>query len=109
MLNNPNRPPRPRFTGRLFVYAVADVFGLSCVAIGGSWFVANKGAVLANFPNSMAEAVACTAGGLAVMIWAIGKILRELARQGPEMQERYDRYIAANHPPPATGDEASKR
>jgi len=101
------RPPRPRLTGRIFAYALADVFGLTCVAIGASWFAAGKGVIFANFPTSTAEAVACTAGGVAVMIWAVARILRELAKQGPEMQARYDAYIAARHPdkarPPESG------
>jgi hypothetical protein len=101
------RPPRPRLTGRIFAYALADVFGLTCVAIGAIWFAAGKGAILANFPTSTAEAVACTAGGVAVMIWAVARILREIAKQGPEMQARYDAYIAAHHPdkvrPPESG------
>ena len=101
------RPPRPRLTGRIFAYALADVFGLTCVAIGASWFAAGKGAILANFPTSTAGAVACTAGGVAVMIWAVARILREIAKQGPEMQARYDAYIAAHHPekvrPPESG------
>ena len=98
MLNPGIRPPRPRLTGRIAAYALADVFGLTCVGIGASWFAAGKGAILANFPSSLAEAVACTAGGLAVMIWAVARILREIAKQAPEMQARYDAYITANHP-----------
>ena len=98
MLNPGIRPPRPRLTGRIFAYALVDVFGLSCVGIGASWFAAGKGAILANFPTSAAEAVACTAGGAAVMILAVAHILREIAKQAPEMQARYDAYIASNHP-----------
>lgn len=98
MLNPGIRPPRPRLTGRIFAYALVDVFGLSCVGIGASWFAAGKGAILANFPTSAAEAVACTAGGAAVMIWAVARILREIAKQAPEMQARYDAYITKNHP-----------
>lgn len=98
MLNPGIRPPRPRLTGRIFAYALVDVFGLSCVGIGASWFAAGKGAILANFPTSAAEAVACTAGGAAVMIWAVARILREIAKQAPEMRARYDAYIAKNHP-----------
>ena len=104
------RPPRPRLTGRIFAYALADVFGLTCVALGASWFAAGKGAIFSGFPASTVEAVACTAGGVAVMIWAVSRILRELARQAPEMQSRYDAYIAAHHPDkvrPKT-DEAEK-
>ena len=98
MLNPGIRPPRPRLTGRILAYALVDVFGLSCVGIGASWFAAGKGAILTNFPSSAAEAVACTAGGVAVMIWAVARILREIAKQAPEMQARYDAYIASNHP-----------
>lgn len=98
MINTSNRPPRPNLTGPIFLYALADVFGLACVGIGASWFVAGKGAIIANFPTSVAEAVACTTGGAAVMLWAVSRILRELAKQGPKMQARYDAYIAAHHP-----------
>lgn len=97
-MNNSTRPPRPNLTGPIFGFALLDVFGLSCVGIGASWFAAGKGAILSNFPNSAAEAVACTAGGITVMIWAVGRILREIAKQAPEMQARYDKYIAAHHP-----------
>ena len=92
------RPPRPRLTGPIFAYGLADVFGLSCVALGASWFAAGKGAIFANFPGSTAEAVVCIAGGVVVMIWAVSRILREIAHQAPEMQAKYDAYIAARHP-----------
>jgi len=92
------RPPRPRLTARIFLYALADVFGLTCVALGASWFAAGKGAIFASFPGSTAEAVAAVAGGMAIMFWAVARILREIAKQAPEMQARYDAYIAAHHP-----------
>ncbi|MBK7415014.1 MAG: hypothetical protein IPJ38_07720 [Dechloromonas sp.] len=93
-----NRPPRPELTGRIALYGLVDVFGLSCVGIGASWFAAGKGAILANFPTSTAEAVACTLGGAAVMIWSVARILREIAKQSPQMQAKYEAYIRANHP-----------
>jgi hypothetical protein len=74
------------------------MFGLACVGIGASWFAAGKGAILADFPTSAVEAVACTAGGVAVMLWAVARILRELAKQSPEMQAKFDAYLAAQHP-----------
>jgi hypothetical protein len=46
----------------------------------------------------MVEAVVCTLGGAAVMLWSAARILREIAKQAPEMQARYDAYIAAHHP-----------
>ena len=98
MFNPMTRPPRPRLTGPIFLYALADVFGLACIAVGASWFASSKGAILENFPNSVAEAAACTAGGVVVMFWAAARILREIARQAPEMQVRYDEYLATHHP-----------
>lgn len=92
------RPPRPRLTGRIFAYALVDVFGLFCVALGASWFASGKGAILANFPTSTVEAVASTLGGTVLMLWSAARILREIAKQAPEMQARYDAYIAAHHP-----------
>ena len=98
MINTTHRPPRPRLTGPIFGYAIIDVFGLSCVGIGASWFAAGKGAILTNFPGSAVEAVACTAGGAAVMIWSVARILQELAKQAPERQAKYDAYMAAQNP-----------
>lgn len=89
------RPPRPRLTLRIAAFALADVFGLSCVGIGASWFAQGKGAVFANFPTSTAEAVACAAGGTAIMFWAAARILGEIAKQAPELQAKYDGYLAA--------------
>lgn len=108
MFNSSIRPPRPRLTGPIFAYALADVFGLACVGIGASWFAAGKGAILADFPTSTVEAVACTAGGIAVMLWSVARILREIARQAPEMQARFEAYVATHHPDkarPAPGSE----
>ncbi|MBP5987746.1 MAG: hypothetical protein KA538_11250 [Azonexus sp.] len=98
MLTSRLRPPRPRLTLRIFAYAIADVFGLGCVAIGASWFATGNGAILADFPTSTAEAFACTAGGAAVMFWAVARILREISKQSTEMQAAYDAYLATNHP-----------
>jgi hypothetical protein len=98
MLNSTNRPPRPQLTGPILGYALVDVFGLSCVGIGASWFAAGKAAILTNFPTSAVEAVACTAGGAAVMIWSVARILREIAKQAPEMQAKYEAYIGVHHP-----------
>jgi hypothetical protein len=85
-------------TRKIFGYALADVFGLSCVGIGASWFASGQGAILANFPTSTVEAVVCTAGGALVMLWSVARILREINKQTPEMQGQYDAYIQTHHP-----------
>ncbi len=98
MLNRSHRPPRPTLTGPIFLYALIDMAGLACVGIGASWFAAGRGAILADFPTSTVEAVACTAGGAAVMLWAVARILREMAKQAPQMQAKSDTHISAQHP-----------
>ncbi len=108
MLNPSNRPPRPRLTARILMYGLLDMFGLACVAIGASWFAGSKSLLMSNFPTSTAEAVACTASGATVMFWAVTRILREIARQGPDMQARYEAYVAANHPDKALPTEDRK-
>ena len=103
------RPPRPRLTGPIFVYGMVDVFGLACVAIGASWFAAGKGAIVAAFPTSTAEAVTSVLGGVVIMLWSVSRILREIAKQAPEMQVKYDAYLAVHHPDklrPKTRDES---
>lgn len=98
MLDPSKRPPRPTLTGPIFLYALVDMFGLACVGIGASWFANDKGAILSGFPTSTVEAVACTAGGVAVMLWAVARILRELTKQAPEMKAKYDAYLGTRHP-----------
>jgi hypothetical protein len=66
--------------------------------LGASWFASGKGAIIASFPTSTVEAVASLGGGVAVMLWAVSRILRELARQQPEMQARYAEWMAKHHP-----------
>ena len=101
MLQNPLTDPRPRLTGAIFLFGLIDIFGLTCVALGASWFAIGKGALIESFPGSMAEAVVSIAGGVAVMIWAVGRILRELAKQAPEMQAKYDALLRARGQAPA--------
>ncbi|MDR2187200.1 MAG: hypothetical protein LBE62_03985 [Azonexus sp.] len=69
-----------RRLGRVARYALAAVFGLFCVVVGGSWFVVGRGAIVGGFPNALAEAAACLAGGVAVMGWAIVRC-REAGRR----------------------------
>lgn len=69
----------PNRSARLLAYALAALFGLFCLVVGGSWFVLGKGAIVAGFPGSLAEAAACAAGGAAVAVWAAARLRRELS------------------------------
>ncbi|MCK6413260.1 MAG: hypothetical protein L6Q55_12655 [Azonexus sp.] len=83
MFGSSPRPPRPRLTLRIFLYGIADIFGLSCVAISAIWLANGQHVLTTGFPNSKAEALAGIAGGLAVMIWSVARILREMMAQAP--------------------------
>ena len=58
-----------------------------------AFFIAGKGAIFSGFPASTAEADACTAGGIVVMLWSVAHILREIAKQA-----RFERYLKHQHP-----------
>lgn len=77
---SPNANPRQAL--RLLLFAAADLFGVFCVVVGASWFFAGRGAIIPGFPNQPVEAVACIAGGLAVMAWAANKLLRAFSDPG---------------------------
>lgn len=99
MLTNRNAP-RPKLTGKIFLYGLVDIFGLTCVAIGGTWFLEHKPVLLHDFPTSTAEALSCAAGGFAVMIWAVGHIFQEMGKQAPAIEAAFDRQLAERHPRP---------
>ncbi len=65
---------------RLIPFLLADLFGFFCVALGLAWFAG--GTILESFPRSTAEAAAIL-GGLTVIVWAAGRLLRELGRLAP--------------------------
>lgn len=69
--------PRRRLTWRSLHHAAAGLFGVLCAAIGLIWLASGKRAVIPDFPTTLAEAVVCTAGGIAVTIWAILRLKRE--------------------------------
>ncbi|WP_374327023.1 hypothetical protein [Azonexus sp.] len=77
-----NPAPRPRPI-RLVGYLLVDLFGFLCLALAVAWFAGGKGVILDSFPGSTAEAVASAGGGLVLIVWAIGRVLRELGRQAP--------------------------
>jgi hypothetical protein len=78
---------RPRLTLKILWYAIADVAGMACFATGAVWLAQGKALFIPGFPTSTLEALAATAGGLALMFWAAARILRELPRR-PARQAR---------------------
>lgn len=68
---------------RLLAYLAADLFGFICLALGVAWFAGGPGTLLEHFPASNAEAFASAAGGLAVIAWAMSRVLRTLGQLAP--------------------------
>lgn len=68
----------PNRRARIVAYAAAGLYGVACLVIGASWFVAGKGVFVAGFPATKAEAVAAAAGGAVVALWAVARVRREM-------------------------------
>ena len=104
---NLNRPPRPRLTLRILAHALADVFGLACLAIGASG-IRPAGQVCSwRIPSNLAEGLCLRRGGGIAVIFGLRRASWEKSpSRGPELQARYAEYIARNHPgaalPPRT-------
>jgi len=79
------RRRRPRLTLKILLFALFDVTGMVLLSSGALWLARGQALFLAGFPSSTAEAIALTVAGLVLMVWAAGRILREL------LQGRADR------------------
>lgn len=76
-------PDKSRLGLRLFAHIAADLFGFVCLTLGVAWFAGGPGAIIEHFPASSAEALTSAAGGLAVIVWAMTRILQTLGRMAP--------------------------
>jgi hypothetical protein len=74
---------RPRVTARVMLYALLDVAGTLILASGLMWLARQQTLFLPDFPTSTATAILTVAAGVALMLWSVAGILRELARQRP--------------------------
>lgn len=72
---------RPRLTLKIVYYALFDVAGMLLFASGLMWLLREESLFSRSFPASTAEAAVATVGGIALMLWAAARILRELIRQ----------------------------
>lgn len=75
------RTAKPQLTLRIFLWGVVDVVGMALFSVGIVHFIHGPGAIFARFPASTGEAVATTAVGGAIMVFAAGNILREMFKQ----------------------------
>jgi hypothetical protein len=73
--------PRPKLTLRIFAWGLLDAAGMALVAIGGAYILHGTPMFSRTFPASLAEAWVCALAGVGVMIYAVGQIFREMAKQ----------------------------
>jgi len=78
---------RPRLTLKILLFAVFDVTGMILLSSGALWLARGQALFVVGFPGSTAEAIALTVVGLALMVWAAGRILRELLQVPPDHSE----------------------
>jgi len=72
-------PPNPRpLLQRLLIFILVDLFGMFCLVLGVVWLVSGYRFPLMRFPNNSSEAFVSVAGGLAVSVWAVAKLLSAL-------------------------------
>ncbi len=62
-------------------YAIFDVIGMVSLASGALWFARGQSLFIADFPGTMAGALAAIVGGFLLMLWAAAQILRELIKR----------------------------
>jgi membrane protein implicated in regulation of membrane protease activity len=76
-----NKPLRPQLTPMVLLYALFDILGMVIFATGGAWFSTGRTLFVPNFPTGAFEAILAMLSGIALMIWAAARILRELMKR----------------------------
>ncbi|ACV34303.1 hypothetical protein [Accumulibacter sp.] len=69
---------RSRVTPRVLLFALLDVVGMLILASGALWLARGETLFIPDFPTSTPTAVITVAAGVALMVWAVAGILREL-------------------------------
>jgi len=78
-----DRHLRPRVTAKVMLYALLDVAGTLIFASGLMWLARQQTLFIPDFPTGTATAILTVATGVALMLWSVAGILRELSRQRP--------------------------
>lgn len=76
------RNPRPyRLTWTIVAFALLDVVGMVGFAVGLAWLVKGQALLFRHFPDSQGEALVALVGGLALMVFAASRMLRDILNQ----------------------------
>lgn len=72
---------RPQVTPKVMLYALVDALGMLVLASGLMWLVRGQALFVAGFPGSSGAAVGAVIAGIALIVWAVVRILGELTRE----------------------------
>lgn len=75
-----SQSPRPRLTLRIALFGLIDVFGMTLLALGAAYIAYAEPVLFAGFPTSNAEAWGIIVLGIALMLWSVAQVLKELLR-----------------------------
>lgn len=73
--------PRPRLTLRIALFGLVDVAGMTMVALGAAFIAYARPVLLSGFPSTRAQAWGCIILGIALMIWSVAQIIKEILKQ----------------------------
>lgn len=82
---------RMRVTPKVLFYALLDVAGMLVLASGAMWLARGQTLFIPDFPASTPGAVLSVVGGIALMVWAVAGILRELIARPTDQRAVADR------------------
>ena len=75
---------RPRLTLKILFYAAFDVAGMILFASGAMWLLHGQALFFEGFPANGMQATIFLIAGIAIMVWAAGKILHETMRRNAQ-------------------------
>ena len=82
---------RPPVTLKVMFYALLDAAGMLIFASGLMWLVRQQTLFIPDFPTSTPSAVLSVIVGIALMVWAVAGILRELIARPTDQRAVADR------------------
>lgn len=74
---------KPKLTWRLFAFMLLDGLGLFLFSLGLAGLKVGGPVLFRDFPATTIEAVAVLLAGIAIMIYAVVQVMREMARNKP--------------------------
>jgi len=72
---------KPKLTRRLALFMLLDGLGLFLFSLGLASLVSEGPVLFKDFPSSTIEAVTVLLSGIVIMLYGVGQVMQEMARQ----------------------------